>query len=354
MKPSIARVIPSALCLALLWSAVTTTGAPSGSDQQAPAPKRPLTLETMGGGGGGGGFGGGGVSISPDGKWLAIGGQGGLRLVPVDGSAEPRPWFQGTITAWFPDGQKVLTSRQGDLWSVPINSTTATQITKDEANERAPAISPDGKWIAFSSTRGGQNDVWIVAADGSAPPRQLTQAAMPEDETRFGPVWSPDSKTIFYSTDRTIRLRIYRRPLTGAGQEEALTPPAGWAVAWDVSPDGRFLVYEQSASTALTNMDLWILPLSGGGEATSFLATRGSIAARCTSRPSRPARENGRSRTTADRARVGGGMGASSSMWRRIAGSIPSKSAPARCSRRKRRSSSLRHKCSSTPRPATT
>ena len=68
-------------------------------------------------------------------------------------------------------------------------------------------------------------------------------------------------------------MRIYRRPLSGAGQEEALTPPTGWAVAWDVSPDGRFLVYEQYASTALTNMDLWILPLSGGGKATPFLAT---------------------------------------------------------------------------------
>ena len=202
MRSSIVRVALSALCLALVWSATTTTGAPSGSEQQAPA-KRPLTLETMGGGGGGGGFGGGGVSISPDGKWIAIGGQNGLRLQPVDGSAEPRPWFQGTITAWFPDGQKVLTARQGDLWAVPINSTTATQITKDEANERAPAISPDGKWIAFSSTRGGQNDIWIVAADGNAAPRQLTQSAMPEDETRFGPVWSPDSKTIAFVSNKS-------------------------------------------------------------------------------------------------------------------------------------------------------
>jgi dipeptidyl aminopeptidase/acylaminoacyl peptidase len=195
MKGTLIRVGTAALGVAVLWS-VTSGSVGLGEAQPVPAQKRPLTLETMSGGGGRGG--GGGISISPDGKWLALGGQGGQRLMPVDGSSEQRPWFKGSIIAWFPDGRRVLTSREGDLWSVQVGSEASTQITRDEGNERAPAISPDGRWIAFISSRGGQNDIWAVPADGGAAPRQLTKGAMPEDETRFGPVWSPDSKTIAY------------------------------------------------------------------------------------------------------------------------------------------------------------
>ena len=88
-----------------------------------------------------------------------------------------------------------------------------------------------------------------------------------------GPVWSPDSRTIYYSSDRNIQWRIYRRPVSGAGQEEVLTSPSAPASAWHVSPDGRFLVFERNATRAGTNLDLWVLPLSGGGEDTAFLAT---------------------------------------------------------------------------------
>jgi hypothetical protein len=93
------RVGPFALFLALLWLAVTSAGSVVSAEQEALGQKRPLTLENMGGGGGGGGGAGGGVSISPDGSWLAIGGASGLRLERVDGTGEPKPWFQGSIAA---------------------------------------------------------------------------------------------------------------------------------------------------------------------------------------------------------------------------------------------------------------
>ena len=53
-------------------------------------------------------------------------------------------------------------------------------------------ISPDGHLIAFSSRRSGHQDLWLVPADGSAPPTQLTRGAMVAGELRFGHAWSPD------------------------------------------------------------------------------------------------------------------------------------------------------------------
>jgi eukaryotic-like serine/threonine-protein kinase len=127
-------------------------------------------------------------------------------------------------------------------------------------------LSPDGKTAAVSG--GDPGDIWLYDLE-----RGIRSRLTFDPLNEMGPVWSPDGKTIYYSSDRNILLRIYRRKVSGAGQEETLTSPSEWAMAWDVSPDSRFLVYEQSTSTALTNVDLWILPLSGGGKPTPFLAT---------------------------------------------------------------------------------
>jgi Tol biopolymer transport system component len=90
--------------------------------------------------------------------------------------------------------------------------------------------------------------------------------------TDTGPIWSPDGKAIYYSSDRKIQWRIYRRPVGGAGHEEAMTTETEAAEALDTSPDGRFLVYARNASRTRTNLDLWIMPLTSGGKATPFLA----------------------------------------------------------------------------------
>ncbi len=252
------RFALSALSLALLWSAVAATGAAPPAGQPAQRQKRPLTLETMGGGGGGGAGGGGGVSLSPDGKWIAIGGPNGLRLEPVSGGGEAKPWFQGSIVAWFPDGQRVLTSRQNDLWSIPVGSTTGTQITKDAGNERAPAISPDGKWVAFASSRSGQNDIWVVPSDGSAAPRQVTQAAMPEDETRFGPVWSPDGKTIAFVSNKAD---YWHDDLwlvdVASGKARQLTKGVMTSETPVWSPDGKHIALLGSSKKGYWYMDLY-------------------------------------------------------------------------------------------------
>ena len=68
----------------------------------------------------------------------------------------------------------------------------------------APAVSPDGKWVVFSvlepsyETDKEISDLWITAADGSSPPRRITNTRAPEG----GVAWSPDSRSIAFSTKR--------------------------------------------------------------------------------------------------------------------------------------------------------
>lgn len=74
-----------------------------------------------------------------------------------------------------------------------------TQLTTDLA--QAPAWSPNGNLIAFSSNRDGSNfHIFVMNADGSAQ-TQLTPSGSPAD---FAPSWSPDGKRIAFMTNRDV------------------------------------------------------------------------------------------------------------------------------------------------------
>jgi len=140
--------------------------------------------------------------LSPDGSMIAITArtaeQSGIFLKKVNSDEEPQFWVAGGAPSWFADGSKIVFSRGGDLWTVPVGSTEAKRITNDRNDERAARVSPDGKSIAFYSGRSGFQDIWIVPSDGSSEAKQITKGAMELDDFRFFPSWSPDSKQIAY------------------------------------------------------------------------------------------------------------------------------------------------------------
>ena len=112
----------------------------------------------------------------------------------------------------------------------------------------APSVSPDGKWVVFSVLEPSYeqdkevSDLWVVAADGSSPPRRLTRTRAPEK----GVAWSPDSRAIAFATKREgdEADQIYLLDLAGGGEARRLTNLSTGAANPQWRPDGKAILFE--------------------------------------------------------------------------------------------------------------
>jgi dipeptidyl aminopeptidase/acylaminoacyl peptidase len=216
------------------------------------------------------------AAISPDGRHVAVDGDGhagrGVYLVSVPEAGPPALWVDGAFDAWFPDSARAVFTRDGDLWSARVGSTAPARITRDAADERNPAVSPDGRWIAFYSTRSGHQDIWLVPSDGSGAPRALTRGAMAGDDARFAPAWSPDSRRIAYVSNASDYWRddVWVVDVaTGRARQVSRSLMAASTPAW--SPDGQTLAVLGTARSGYWYEDLqdiWILDVATGAERT--------------------------------------------------------------------------------------
>lgn len=109
-----------------------------------------------------------------------------------------------------PDAKTVVFSYEGDLWKVAAEGGNAFRLTAMQGDEMMPRISPDGKWLAFSSNQSGNFDVYVMPLEGGDI-RQLTW----HDANDEVDSWSWDSKTIFFTSGRYNRFTSYSVPVTG-------------------------------------------------------------------------------------------------------------------------------------------
>jgi dipeptidyl aminopeptidase/acylaminoacyl peptidase len=101
------------------------------------------------------------------------------------------------------------------LYVVDLTAKSLTQVTSGDFDDSEPAWSPDGKFLAFSSNRAHPDpdatynaDIWVVAADNKDQGAQLTQVTSNPGEDR-SPAWSPDGKWIAYVTQLDPHLLDY-------------------------------------------------------------------------------------------------------------------------------------------------
>lgn len=122
----------------------------------------------------------------------------------------------------------------------------------------APALSPDGKLAVFSVTEPSYDraqsvsDLWLVPADGSTPARKLTHTKGGES----GAAFSPDGKTLAFSArrDGDEAPQIYLLPLEG-GEARRLTTLSTGASSPKFRPDGKAVLFETEFQEGAANLD---------------------------------------------------------------------------------------------------
>ncbi|MEG1738250.1 MAG: S41 family peptidase [Odoribacter sp.] len=149
------------------------------------------------------------------------------------------------------NGNQLVFSYAGDLYTTDINGNIARKLTSDIGYEMFPRISPDGKNIAFTGQYDGNTEVFIIPATGGIPKRLTYTATLGRDDLgdRMGPNnivlgWTPDSKNILFRTrqytfnDFTGQLMTI--PAEGGEAIELPLKNGGFA---SYSPDGKKLAY---------------------------------------------------------------------------------------------------------------
>jgi tricorn protease len=135
---------------------------------------------------------------------------------------------------------RVAFSYLGDIWTANDNGSDPHRLTVHEARDIYPRFSPDGNWIAFSSNREGNNDVYVMPVTGGKP-KQLTFHSA--DDIVVG--WTPDGKDIIFWSTRgngvfpTVTT-LFEVPMDGGLEQPIQTDWGSWA---SYSPDGSKLAF---------------------------------------------------------------------------------------------------------------
>ncbi len=94
---------------------------------------------------------------------------------------------------------KLVFSYHGDIWVANEDGSNPVRLTAHVARDTFPRISPDGRWVAFSSDRFGNDDVFVIPITGGEP-RQLTFNTTGDTVLN----WMPDGKGILMATSRAV------------------------------------------------------------------------------------------------------------------------------------------------------
>ena len=171
-----------------------------------------------------------------------------IKQVPI--KTDEGTWMDVDVS---PDGQTLAFTLLGDIYTMPITGGTPRRIAEGLAWDVQPRFSPDGKRIAFTSDRGGGDNIWVMNLDGSDK-RQVTK----EDFRLLNqPSWSPDGRFIaakkHFTTERSAGTgEIWLYHVSGGGgvqvverANERLQKELGEPV---FAPDGSAIYYTRNTT----------------------------------------------------------------------------------------------------------
>jgi Tol biopolymer transport system component len=170
------------------------------------------------------------------------------------------------MPAVSPDGRLVafISNRLGsyDLWAQRFDAAgpedPARRLTSLPGNVAMPVFTPDGRWIAFHRTVNAEKDIWMIPADGGAA-RRLTDHPARDVQ----PAFAPDSSRVVFVSDRSGREELWLCALAGdrlAGEPRQLTSGSGASYGPDWSPDGSRIVFVRTEGD---DTEAWVMDAAG-------------------------------------------------------------------------------------------
>ncbi len=216
-------------------------------------------------------------AFSPDGKTIAFRSDragGGIFLMDVKGENVRQLTDFGFHPAWSPDGRELFCTMEsivtpGDrslaqhkLWGIDVVTGDRRMISTEDVAQ--PQWSPNGNRLAYwGSSPNTQRDIWTMAA-GGAPVAVTNDGALD-----WNPVWSPDGRYLYFSSDRAGQMRLWRVAIDEVSGKvlSAVEPVPAPAAFSQQSPgfsrDGRRLIYVAKARTKKNIQRLDFDPVAG-------------------------------------------------------------------------------------------
>jgi eukaryotic-like serine/threonine-protein kinase len=205
-------------------------------------------------------------SYSPDGDQIVFRSErdgGGLYLMGATGESVRRLTDFGYDPTWSADGKEIIFATENiisgygrdntsQLWSIRVADGQKKMLFKGDAVQ--PNVSPHNIRIAFwAFNETSQRDIWTIPITGGTPTAITSDA--PID---WNPVWSPDGKYLYYSSDRGGSMNIWRIPIDEVsgkvqGDPEPVTTSAEECARISFSRDGKKMLY--SSSRAMVNVE---------------------------------------------------------------------------------------------------
>jgi Tol biopolymer transport system component len=176
---------------------------------------------------------------------------------PEHATIDDGPW-------WTPDGTRLLVadhlvSNDRDLYATVGNGGHVTQLTNNSVDDADPAVSPDGRLLAFDRGDPGNQELYVMRIGGGGLRRLTTNRFVSDVQ----PSWSPDGTQLAFASNRTGVSHIY---VIGSNGGRVRRVTAGLAVdsepAW--SPDGSSIAFT-SASPDTGIREIWAVRPDGRG-----------------------------------------------------------------------------------------